>query len=582
MSATNAGKDVVYIDVEEEITGIIDKVRSSEQRIVALVLPKRASAMQSIVNMKLLKRTADEAKKHVVLITAEAGLLPLAGNVGLYVARNLQSKPEIPNQPASIDDGIDEIDEPGAFVSAATGASAAAAAQLDKAKPVGQFAGASSIAANGGLPDEDETIEMDDEPDVPADDKPSKAKAAKGSKSAKGGFKIPDFNKFRLWLALGGLGVVLLIVALYVMFAVMPKANVAIKTNSSAIPANTSVTLSSLPGATVNVDRSIVPGTTVEVIKTLSQQADATGELDKGSKATGQVTIRNCGPDEATIPVGTAVSAGGLTFITQQTLNLDDGKFGGVCKSAGEHIGTVDVVAQQGGEKYNFEPRSDYKVAGQGSDVTANGTKMAGGTTDVVKLINQADIDTATQKIGQQDTTAIKQELEQQLKAKNVFVFVDTFKASDAETTTSAKAGDQAASVTVTQKLKYTMMGAKETDIRKLLGEEIASKIDTKTQTILSYGLDKAAFTLQSQNEGGMVVGINSKIIVGSDIDTAAIKKQVAGKKSAEASELIKDYPGVTDVKVTYSPFWVSSIPSKTNKITVQVEEPKVSDVKSE
>ena len=54
-------KDVIYIDVDDEITTIIDKVRSSQSKILALVLPKRATTLQSIVNMKLLKRSADEA-----------------------------------------------------------------------------------------------------------------------------------------------------------------------------------------------------------------------------------------------------------------------------------------------------------------------------------------------------------------------------------------------------------------------------------------------------------------------------------------------------------------------------------------
>ena len=72
-------KDTVYIDVDDEITGIIDKIENSENKVVALVLPKRAASLQSIVNMKLLKRSADTAGKNVVLITSEAALLPLAG-----------------------------------------------------------------------------------------------------------------------------------------------------------------------------------------------------------------------------------------------------------------------------------------------------------------------------------------------------------------------------------------------------------------------------------------------------------------------------------------------------------------------
>src|SRR6266404_1395798 len=92
-------KEVIYVDVDDEITGIIDKVENAGSKVVALVLPKRAATLQSIVNMKLLKRSADSADKNVVLITSEAALLPLAGAAGLHVAKNLQSAPEVPEAP---------------------------------------------------------------------------------------------------------------------------------------------------------------------------------------------------------------------------------------------------------------------------------------------------------------------------------------------------------------------------------------------------------------------------------------------------------------------------------------------------
>src|SRR3982750_3848561 len=92
-------KDVIYIDVDDEITGIIDKIENSPQKVVALVLPKRAASLQSIVNMKLLARSAGTAGKNTVLITSEQALLPLAGAAGLHVAKNLQSKPEVPDAP---------------------------------------------------------------------------------------------------------------------------------------------------------------------------------------------------------------------------------------------------------------------------------------------------------------------------------------------------------------------------------------------------------------------------------------------------------------------------------------------------
>ena len=70
---------------------------------------------------------------------------------------------------------------------------------------------------------------------------------------------------------------------------------------------------------------------------------------------------------------------------------------------------------------------------------------------------------------------------------------------------------------------------------------------------------------------------MQTTVVAGPELDIAAIKKQVAGKKAGEAKDIISLNPGVTEVNVEYSPFWVSSIPKKTDKITVHIEEPKVS-----
>ena len=106
-------KDTIYIDIDDEITGIIDKLQASDGKVVALVLPKRAAVFQSIVNMKLLKRAADSSKKNLVLITTEAGLLPLAGAAGVHVAKTLTSKPEIPSAPQLPDDNEETVQEDG-------------------------------------------------------------------------------------------------------------------------------------------------------------------------------------------------------------------------------------------------------------------------------------------------------------------------------------------------------------------------------------------------------------------------------------------------------------------------------------
>jgi len=61
--ADKPAKDTVYIDIDDDITAIIDKVEAAKNKVVALVLPKRSSVLQSIVNMRLLKRGADNSSK---------------------------------------------------------------------------------------------------------------------------------------------------------------------------------------------------------------------------------------------------------------------------------------------------------------------------------------------------------------------------------------------------------------------------------------------------------------------------------------------------------------------------------------
>jgi len=71
-------KDVIYIDVEDDITAIIGKVKDAKQKIVAVVPPKRMGVLQSAVNLRLLGRAAEQSNKRIVLISNNAALAALA------------------------------------------------------------------------------------------------------------------------------------------------------------------------------------------------------------------------------------------------------------------------------------------------------------------------------------------------------------------------------------------------------------------------------------------------------------------------------------------------------------------------
>jgi len=60
-----------YIDIDEEITSIVDRLRKSTAKEIIIVVPKRAMLIQSVVNLKLLKKEADKMDKQVVIVTQD-------------------------------------------------------------------------------------------------------------------------------------------------------------------------------------------------------------------------------------------------------------------------------------------------------------------------------------------------------------------------------------------------------------------------------------------------------------------------------------------------------------------------------
>ena len=47
--------EIIYLELDEEIPSVIDKMKNLSGKSVALVIPKGASIIQSVINLKILK-----------------------------------------------------------------------------------------------------------------------------------------------------------------------------------------------------------------------------------------------------------------------------------------------------------------------------------------------------------------------------------------------------------------------------------------------------------------------------------------------------------------------------------------------
>lgn len=544
-------KDTIYIDVDDEITAIIDKMRASKSKIVALVLPKRATVLQSVVNMKLLKKAAHNANKNLVLITSEASLLPLAGVAGMHVAKNLQSKPEIPPKP-----GLHHEEELSEKVPPSSDG------EVDASKSVGELA-----TKGSGITPED-TIEVDNSSsDKPIAAKKSKADKAKAKKNKQS--KIPNFERFRKRLFIGAGVFVALLLFWYIAAFRMPKATITVVTDATSESAQ--VTFVADPAATTaSTEGNIVPAKVAQSEKNEIQKAPATGTKDVGTKASGSVKMSipcaQIGGSPPTIPAGTGVSANNLTFITQTTVTLSNPEFSGGCK----FVANTDVVAQANGDQYNVSARS-YTVNGY-ANVTAQGSDMTGGTSKVIKVVTQSDVDAATAKLTTDDNVA-KEQLKKTLEDDGYQALPDTFTVKDAAITATPGVDQEGAEVTVTSKGTYQMIGVKTDDLNQVVDATVSKDLDSNKQQVQDNGLENATYRVtKAEPNGKTTIVVDTQITIGPKFDESQLKTEIAGKKSGDTENAIKAIPGVKEVTVKYSPFWVSKTPKNPEKITFVFE----------
>ncbi len=79
----DVGQQKIIIDVDEEITTVIDQLRFVRGNDVGLVVPQRAVILQSVMNLKLLAQEAQRMRKKIVIITRDNDGMVFAQRAGI-------------------------------------------------------------------------------------------------------------------------------------------------------------------------------------------------------------------------------------------------------------------------------------------------------------------------------------------------------------------------------------------------------------------------------------------------------------------------------------------------------------------
>lgn len=535
-------KDVIYVDIEDDITAIIGKVKAANSKIVALVPPKRVGALQSAVNLKLLQRAAGDVQKRIVLISNDRSLMALAAGLSMPVAKNLQSKPEVP---------------------AITGPQMAEEEIIDgETLPIGELA-ATATKKEPSVADtisDQVTLEPDQTPTTPA--KPIASKLAAPKKKS----LVPDFTSFRTRLFLIGGGIVVLSVFLVWAIAIAPRATITITAKTTALNFDRTLTLKTdFPQS--DPAKFELKSIAQQIKKTVAAEFDATGTKDIGNKATGTVQVRNCDiGNDFILPAGTKfTAASGQVFTSTESVTIPE--FSGSsssCTQAGSSSGkaSVPVQAVALGPEYNLAAQA-YSVTNYSSKVDGVGSEMSGGTRETVKVVSQEDIDKAKAQLPQVDEASAKLEL-RKLFTSDQIVIEESYELSHGSEVATPAVGEPATRGKITKETTLTLVGLTRTDVESILKAAVETAIkDKPNQQAYSYGEEKISFQTFQRSEGGVATSrMVTSASIGPKIDTAALAQQIVGKRFGEIQAAITDISGVEEVDIQLSPFWVTTAPS--------------------
>lgn len=572
-------KDVISIAPEDDITDIIAKIKGSSQKIVALIPPQPAGILRSAVNIKLIAKVSEETGKVPVFVTSDPAILKLASAAHLPVAESLQSRPSVPTEEdletlASTPEKEAEIAE-----------------EFVKPPRSVEEVIESSDVEKAVLSDDDEEADESEDDSSDADEKDESEKSAasadkKSKKSSKLVAKFPwlEGKKKLIIISASSLVVVVGFLVWALVFAPFVSISLSIRTSSNNFSESASFT------TTESEEDSSAGKFFLREEKFESEskaEFAATGKKDIGNKATGSISISVYFSEEGTvsIPANTSFNYGGLNYLASSDAKIswdgekscENGDSIQIFRSEGcKQTGSVSIVAAEPSEKYNIDSGKRDWVSNFSNlpavvknTTVINTEAISGGTSKIVTVVQQSDVDTARGNFADMSESEGKEQLKEKI-SDTVMPIWSTYKSSVSDPVVSPKVGEvveDGVTPTVTSTASFSVYTIDKVRIEEFINAKATLGSDQKI-----YSVGEPFIEYFNGSDGAYTGKLKTTYKVGPKVTESDVMEKASGKKIGEVQSILKSINGVNKVEINPSFFWVNSVPSDPNKISITVK----------
>lgn len=600
-----------YIDVDEEISSVIDRLNKSMSVENYFVVPKRALFLQSIVNLKILKREADKLLKKVIIVTQDEMVESMAERCGIKTRHSIDGLNSLQqNYIPEEESGSDDEEE---FVQQTNFGS-------EKKMRLNSLGSGEFYMSDNELSDVPHPRHAQKTPlhhatrnQVKINTRPKKIVLTEKPKTLSGQTKVVNginakqkiqldphkaetlerlFSKekaqheiekhqvkninsgkvkkvFTFFLLL--CTSVLMGVGAYLY---IPSAKVLIKTDIAKKKIDTEIIATN----EADVKDKTVPLKIIEKEQEFSFNYEVTGSSEvAGKKARGKVTIYN------------EYSSEDQTLIATTRLEAENGKIFRLVKNVivpGTKIvdgqtkpGVIqaEVVADKAGDDYNVEA-GKFKIPGFAggpkyekfyavSDNAMTGGAGDGQSASGAGVVTQTDLDGAKQKA----ELAFKEKIIQSIKSEvleNEVLLDQAYKIEIVKSAASSKVGSTVESLEwkISGTAKALIFNEKDvTEVIEDLNKGNSSKVKNEISKI-DYGTAEADFDKPS-----LKLRVYAEISSKPMLEIEKIKKEILGKNDNQLAEILRKYPDIKNANIEFSPSFVTRIPAYESRVTLEV-----------
>jgi len=556
-------RKIVYIEIDEELNLIFDRIKKIKEKNIFLVIPSKALIFQSVLNLKILKTKVEDLGKGLTVVSKDERGRKLCKNIGLKTKKALEndSKHEIKIKINSIEAYRNEIYE--------------------------------------------EIPEQKDHTKISITDLVGKFsdKIKDKTNALKVNYEGYDFS-FSQPNRKGLMAIILISVSLFffISYIALPGATVYIKPKADVIETGVNVEL-----ADAQINQKIfeenppymVPTFPIEAVFEKKINFDTISTVFEGTSATGVMKLINTTDQEWTLKSKTRFqNQDGIVFRSQDWVTVRPRK-----SEDEPGIATVNVVADEYdvykeiiGDRGNLAP-SKFTIPGLSAynqkliwGETENPTQ--GGITKWSKLVQEEDIKAAHKKIENAILESARVDIEDYIQRQNEINNVNLVLLKDEKyiekeileiRTPEDLIGQKIDNIEVYSKIKVSAVTYDEDKFKQILRGSIMAKVHPDMQ-LNEINYDNIGYDIIDENQDLQIIKVSATVNGREEytLDTKTesgmrfvnkVKEAIVGMSKTNAENYVTNLREVSQAKISTWPFFSTRIPGLPENIEVQLME---------